>query len=59
MGKNRIVRRLFEHVGHEVVKLHRIKHGPVELEGLALGHIRKLTVGEYKKLRKQVLGKAS
>lgn len=57
MGKNRIVRRIFEHVGHEVLKLHRIQHGPVELEGLALGHIRKLTVGEYKKLRKHVLGR--
>lgn len=59
MGKNRIVRRLFDHVGHEVLKLHRIKHGPVELEGLALGHIRKLTTGEYKKLRKQIMGKGN
>ena len=55
MGKNRIVRRMLEHVGHEVLKLHRTKHGPCTLEGIPLGTTRKLTTGEYKQLRKLVL----
>ncbi len=54
VGRNRIVRRVFEQVGHEVLKLHRIKHGPFELEGLGLGHFRKLAPAEYRMFRKKI-----
>jgi 23S rRNA pseudouridine2605 synthase len=45
-GRNRIVRRLLEHVGHPVRKLTRIAVGPVQLAGLASGGVRDLTNDE-------------
>jgi 23S rRNA pseudouridine2605 synthase len=36
-GKNREIRRLFDAVGHEVTRLHRIAYGTIELENLAPG----------------------
>jgi 23S rRNA pseudouridine2605 synthase len=45
-GRNRIVRRLLEHVGHPVRKLTRIAIGPVQLTGLKPGELRELTNDE-------------
>ena len=45
-GRNRIVRRLLEHVGHPVRRLTRTRFGPVDLTGLAPGQIRELTPAE-------------
>jgi 23S rRNA pseudouridine2605 synthase len=45
-GRNRIVRRLLEHVGHPVDKLTRIAIGPVRLTGLSPGQLRELSNDE-------------
>ncbi|MGA9746438.1 MAG: pseudouridine synthase [Nocardioides sp.] len=42
-GRNRIVRRLLDHVGHPVRKLTRTAIGPVVLRGLRSGDLRDLT----------------
>ena len=49
-GRNRIVRRLLEHVGHPVRRLTRTRFGPVRLEGLAVGELRDLTRDELGEL---------
>jgi 23S rRNA pseudouridine2605 synthase len=41
-GRNRIVRRLLDHVGHPVRKLTRTQIGPVRLAGLRQGTLREL-----------------
>ena len=41
-GRNRIVRRMFEHIGYPVVDLVRKQFGPIHLGGLKLGHVRQL-----------------
>ena len=45
-GRNRIVRRLLDHVGHPVRRLTRTAIGPVRLQNLAPGTVRELTVDE-------------
>jgi 23S rRNA pseudouridine2605 synthase len=45
-GRNRIVRRLLDHVGHPVRKLTRTAIGPVQLVGLRVGELRELTNDE-------------
>jgi len=45
-GRNRIVRRLLDHVGHPVRRLTRTAIGPVELRGLKPGALRELTADE-------------
>jgi 23S rRNA pseudouridine2605 synthase len=45
-GRNRIVRRLLDHVGHPVRRLTRTAIGPVQLTGLAPGQLRELTNDE-------------
>jgi 23S rRNA pseudouridine2605 synthase len=45
-GKNRQIRRIFEHLGVEVLRLVRIAVGPLVLGGLAKGKVRELTAGE-------------
>nr|WP_218851883.1 pseudouridine synthase [Nocardioides panaciterrulae] len=42
-GRNRIVRRLLDHVGHPVRRLTRTAIGPVQLQGLGVGELRELT----------------
>jgi 23S rRNA pseudouridine2605 synthase len=42
-GRNRIVRRMFEHIGYPVVDLVRKQFGPIHLGGLKLGHVRQLS----------------
>ena len=45
-GRNRIVRRLLDHVGHPVRRLTRTRIGPVDLGGLKPGEMRELTTDE-------------
>ena len=45
-GRNRIVRRLLDHVGHPVRRLTRTAIGPVVLRGLKPGEMRELTLDE-------------
>ncbi|GAB4004333.1 pseudouridine synthase [Nocardioides ultimimeridianus] len=49
-GRNRIVRRLMDHVGHPVKQLSRIRFGPVELGTLKPGATRELTHDELGQL---------
>ncbi len=57
VGKNRIVRRIMDHVHHPVQKLKRVAHGPIRLGKLRVGETKRLTESQYKTLRKQILGK--
>ncbi|AXZ23385.1 pseudouridine synthase [Staphylococcus warneri] len=50
-GRNRQVRRMFEHFGHQVSKLTRIQFGPLDLKGLNAGEGRILTPHEVKTIR--------
>jgi len=52
-GRNRQVRRMFEHFGHSVNKLTRIQFGSLNLKGLNAGEGRVLTPHEVKVLRHQ------
>lgn len=45
-GKNRIVRRMLDHVGHPVVELVRRQFGPLHLGSLGAGHMRELSSAE-------------
>jgi 23S rRNA pseudouridine2605 synthase len=45
-GRNRIVRRLLDHVGHPVSRLTRTAIGPVTLARLGSGEMRELTLAE-------------
>lgn len=46
IGRNRIVRRMLDHVGHPVVELTRTAFGPLRLGGLSVGAMRDLTRDE-------------
>jgi 23S rRNA pseudouridine2605 synthase len=49
-GRNRIVRRLLDHLGHPVRRLTRTAIGPVLVRGLAAGELRDLTREELGQL---------
>jgi len=51
-GRNRQVRRMFDAVGHPVIRLHRSVYAGLEVDGLAPGSWRALTPAEVRKLRK-------
>ncbi|HEX16404.1 MAG TPA: rRNA pseudouridine synthase [Deltaproteobacteria bacterium] len=51
-GRNRVVRRTFEVLGHPVRRLRRVAFGPLRLEGLRPGMYRPLTPKELKELKK-------
>lgn len=58
-GRNRIVRRLCDAVGHPVIELHRKSFGPLSLGSLAVGDIRDLTkveVGQVLSLARDTEG---
>lgn len=50
-GRNRQVRRMFEAIGHPVLKLKRERYGFLTLHGLSAGEARELTPHEVKQLR--------
>jgi len=54
-GRNRVVRRLFEKLGHPVMKLKRTVYGPFKLGRLQVGQVRVLTRKEYEDARVKVL----
>ncbi|CAM3878562.1 23S rRNA pseudouridine(2605) synthase RluB [Mesobacillus zeae] len=56
-GRNRQVRRMFEAIGHDVLKLKREQYGFLTLAGLNSGEIRELTPHEVKQLRAQAMRK--
>ena len=53
-GRNREVRRLFEHFGYDVRRLDRKEYGILSTRGLARGEYRHLTREEVRALRKLV-----
>jgi 23S rRNA pseudouridine2605 synthase len=50
-GRKHQVKRMLAAVGHSVRRLHRIRYGPLTLEGLAPGDWRELDAAELAKLR--------
>lgn len=50
-GKNRIVRRIFEHLGYEVVKLDRVYYAGLTKKNLPRGFFRPLTKEEVRMLK--------
>ena len=50
-GRNRQIRRMISSIGHQVVRLKRVRFGPVLLGDLPSGMWRKLTSDEVAKLR--------
>ena len=58
-GRNRQVRRMFEAIGHPVIRLKRVAFGGITLGGLQRGKYRKLTPEEVQILRDAAEGKAN
>ena len=54
-GKNRIIRRVFHHLGHKIRRMKRTAIGPVSERGLKIGHFRPLMPREVEHLRKYEL----
>jgi pseudouridine synthase len=54
-GRNRIVRRIFDKLGHPVIKLKRTVYGPFKLGRLQVGQVRVLTQKEYEQFRRKVM----
>lgn len=57
-GRKRQVRRMFEAMGHRVLRLARTRLGPLDLRGLAEGQCRRLTKKEVDDLRKLAKGES-
>ena len=55
-GRNRQVRRMFEAVGHPVIRLRRTRLGPLGVRGLKPGEVRDLSSEEVAALRRSVEG---
>ena len=53
-GRNRIVRRMLDHIGHKALKLKRVGFGGITLRGLEPGDTRPLSAGELEHLRRLV-----
>lgn len=49
-GRNHLVKRMFQAIGHPVVKLKRTSFGPIHLGNLQVGHYRSLSREELEKL---------
>ena len=51
MGKNRIVRKIFENIGYKIKKLDRVAFGPLTKKDLPRGKWRKLSSGEIRNIK--------
>ncbi|MBL7997753.1 MAG: rRNA pseudouridine synthase [Candidatus Kapabacteria bacterium] len=58
-GRNREVRRIFEHLGYEVKRLHRMRYGTMTVAGISRGEYRHLDKAEVRQLRALVKLKSS
>jgi 23S rRNA pseudouridine2605 synthase len=56
-GRKRQVRRMCEAVGHPVMRLERVRFGPLELGDLKPGHYRRLSPGELRRLSAAAAGR--
>ena len=54
VGKNRIIRRLMDHLRHPVLKLKRVQHGPFKLQGLKPGELMVLDSTEFQASRQRI-----
>ena len=50
-GRNQQIRRMFDLINHSVIKLRRVRVGPVTAEGILIGQWRHLTPTEVKRLK--------
>jgi 23S rRNA pseudouridine2605 synthase len=50
-GRNQQIRRMFDLIGHSVIKLRRVSIGPITSEGILIGQWRHLTPAEVKRLK--------
>src|ERR671932_1158049 len=50
-GRNQQIRRMFDLIGHSVIKLRRVRIGPVTADGILTGQWRHLTPAEVKRLK--------
>lgn len=55
-GRNRVIRRLFDHLGYPVLELHRIQHGPFKLGKIRPGQVIRVPESEYQGARRKLLG---
>ena len=53
-GRNRIVRRMIDHIGHRTLKLKRVGFGGITLRALEPSKVRTFTKGELEHLRRLV-----
>jgi 23S rRNA pseudouridine2605 synthase len=53
-GRNRIVRRMMEKLGHDVIRLERTQFGPISLGNLEKGKFKYLNKIEIERLRKSI-----
>ncbi len=58
-GKKRQIRRMFEQIGHPVLKLRRIRIGPIHLGALPPGQARRLEGWEIERLKEMVAQRKS
>lgn len=58
-GRNRVVRRMIEFLGHRVLRLRRVSIGGLELGGLPRGHFRLLDGAEVKGLQQMAEGEGA
>src|SRR5215204_5614659 len=55
-GRNQQIRRMFDSIGHSVIKLRRVRLGPVTAEGILIGQWRHLKPAEVRRLKGQERG---
>jgi 23S rRNA pseudouridine2605 synthase len=58
-GRNQQIRRMFDSIGHSVIKLRRVRIGHVTAEGILIGQWRHLTPVEVKRLKGGSVAKGS
>ena len=54
-GRNRIVRRLFDHLGYHVVNLKRTSIGPLQLGSLKPGELKKITQKQLSTIQQDIV----